>query len=342
MFATHTPWLTDLCRVSRLLVVVAAAQLVVIVAALAPAEGPRWGLGSFATISGLAQWIARTAALCLCKLRRRLLTLPMWLGIPMAWAVPVLIAAASLWLVAQVDLGAGSPLAAARAPVAIMSGNAAVITGLIAALVLRYFYLQDQWQAQVSAIAKSQFEALQARIRPHFLFNSMNTIASLIRRDPDTAERVVEDLSDLFRAALGAGQGDSTLGDEIDLARRYLAIEKLRLGERLEVRFEVADDVPLTLPMPRLILQPLTENAIVHGVSRLDGGGSVVLRAWREAGTLWMQVSNPAPREAGPSSNAHAIGSVAQRLIYHFGAAAQLHGYRDGEHYRCDLRVPLP
>jgi len=342
MFAPSTPWLTDLCRVSRLLVVLAAAQLVVIVVALAPAEGPRWGLGSFAAISGLAQWIALTAAISLCKLRSKLLALPLWLGIITAWAVPVLIAACSLWLVAQVDLGAGSPLAPARAPVAILSGNAAAITGLIAALVLRYFYLQDHWQAQVSAIAKSEFEALQARIRPHFLFNSMNTIASLIRRDPDTAERVVEDLSDLFRAALGGGQGESTLGDELDLTRRYLDIEGLRLGERLRVRFAIADDVPMTLPMPRLILQPLAENAIVHGVSRLDGGGEVLLQAWRDGDAVRLRVSNPAPPEPGPASNGHALASIAQRLAYRFGPAAQLLGRRDGEHYRCELRIPAP
>lgn len=341
MVAIRTPWLTDLCRVSRLLVVVAAAQLVVIVVALAPAEGPRWGIGTFAAISGLAQWIALTAAIALCKLRGPLLALPRGLGMALAWMLPVLIAATSLWLVGQIDLGVGSPLAPARAPVVTLSGNAAAITGLIAGLLLRYFYLQDHWQAQVNALAKSEFEALQARIRPHFLFNSMNTIASLIRRDPATAERVVEDLSELFRAALGGGQGESTLGDEIELAQRYLAIERLRLGERLQVRVELTDDVPMAMPMPRLILQPLVENAIVHGIARLDAGGEVLLQAWRDGDALRLRLSNPTPREPGPASNAHALASIAQRLGYRFGPSARVTAERDGSQYRCELWLPL-
>src|SRR5690606_28006493 len=143
------------------------------------------------------------------------------------------------------------------------AGGTSAVTALIVAVVLRYLYAIDRWQAQVHASARAQADALQARIRPHFLFNSMNTIAGVIRRDPVVAERAVLDLSDLFRAALGAGQRDSTLAEELELAERYLAIEQLRLGDRLQVEWERREPLPLDLPLPRLVLQPLVENAVL-------------------------------------------------------------------------------
>ena len=127
------------------------------------------------------------------------------------------------------------------------------MVALITALALRYFYVIDRWQAQVGAQARAEADALQARIRPHFLFNSMNMIASLLRRDPEVAERAVLDLSDLFRAALGAGEGNSSLAEEVRLAERYLAIEQLRLGDRLQVVWRKQEPLPWALPMPRLI-----------------------------------------------------------------------------------------
>ena len=189
--------------------------------------------------------------------------------------------------------------------------------------------------------------ALQARINPHFLFNSMNTIASLVRRDPATAERAVEDLSDLFRAALGAGQGESSLDEEIHLAQRYLAIEKLRLGERLQTRFELADDLPRTLVLPRLILQPLVENAVIHGISRLVEGGTIELLARVEGRELRIEV-----RIASPVARTVVAGIATRRTprsaSARFGPRALLatdagDGYYAYPWLRCpDLRMGVP
>lgn len=150
-------------------------------------------------------------------------------------------------------------------------GGSAAVEALITALALRYFYVIDRWEAQVGAHARAEVDALQARIRPHFLFNSMNMIASLLRRDPEVAERAVLDLSDLFRAALGAGEGNSTLTEEVQLAERYLDIEQLRLGERLQVEWHKTEPLPWALAMPRLMLQPLLENAVLHHPHRTAG-----------------------------------------------------------------------
>ena len=146
----------------------------------------------------------------------------------------------------------------------------------------------------------------------------MNTIASLVRSDPAVAERAVLDLSDLFRAALGAGEGDSTLAEEVELAERYLAIEQLRLGDRLQVAWRKAEPLAVALPMPRLVLQPLVENAVLHGISRLPEGGTVDDRPRRPtsaaADDSGAQSRACSPDDAGPArrracaSAASAIG----------------------------------
>lgn len=224
--------------------------------------------------------------------------------------------------------------------------GSAATTALIAALALRYFYVSDRWAVQVQANARAQADALQARIRPHFLFNSMNLIASLLHRDPAVAERAVLDLSDLFRAALGAGEGDSTLRDECELAERYLSIESLRLGERLQVRWERDEPLPWDLPLPRLVLQPLVENAVLHGISRLPEGGTIELQLVREGNELQIRVRNPAPDPQAPGlalarGAGHAQHSIAHRLAWRFGAAARMTaGWSEG-YYACQVTVPI-
>ena len=214
---------------------------------------------------------------------------------------------------------------------------------LLGAALLRYFYVSEQWRTQVAAHAQAEVRALQARIKPHFLFNSMNSIASLVRHDPRTAERAIEDLADLFRAALGAGHGESTLGEELHLAERYLAIEQLRLGDRLRVTWDLDPDLPRDLSMPRLILQPLAENAVIHGIAQLDGGGVIHIGAHRDGPVLRIDVRNPYPAQSSASldGNRHAQGSIAHRLRHRFGPLAHMTtDARDG-YYDATLWLPL-
>jgi two-component system sensor histidine kinase AlgZ len=336
-------WLPDLCRLTRVFALLVAAEVAVLVIALAPAPQQEWDGERLLAASLFAQWLALVSAVLLCKLRPPLQRLPRWLGSFGAWSLPVLTAFLGSLMVHELDsalaLGLSLP-APYRLRFAL---GVAAIAGLLSAVVLRYFYVQDQWDAQVLAHAQAEVKALQARIKPHFLFNSMNTIASLVRRDPVTAERAVEDLADLFRAALGAGQGESTLGEELLLSERFLAIEKLRLGERLQVRLDLPNDLPRDLVMPRLILQPLVENAVIHGIARLADGGEIALSAAREGGMLRIDVRNPCPppRERDVGGNRHAQGSIAQRLAHHFGPRARMTAdYRDG-YYLARLLLPL-
>src|SRR5690606_34838511 len=147
----------------------------------------------------------------------------------------------------------------------------ALISLIMSGLLLRYFYLQSQWRRQEQAELKARIESLQARIRPHFLFNSLNSIASLVVTDPAKAEQAVLDLSDLFRASLARPGTLVPWREELELAKRYLSIEHYRLGERLQLQWEV-DGVPEDLPIPQLTLQPLLENALIYGIQpRIEG-----------------------------------------------------------------------
>ena len=339
----RVPWFPDFCRLPRIAAVLAIAELVVVVVRLAPHPGSHWSPFEFLAASGFALWLALVMAVGYCKLGPVFARLPVPVGIACALLMPLLVGAVGAWAVHGVDSGLGTHFTPPEARKLQFIGSVAALSTLIAALALRYFYVSEQWRARVRAASKAEVEALQARIRPHFLFNSMNTIASLVRTDPATAERAVEDLSELFRAALGAGEGASTLGEEIAISERYLAIEALRLGPRLRVHWNIAADAPRELRMPRLVLQPLLENAVLHGIARLPAGGQVDIDIARESGRLRIEVRNPAlPARERLAGNQHAQDSIVQRLAYHFGSDARLsRGYEDGA-YRCQLTLPLP
>lgn len=334
-------WLPDLCRLQALTAIMVAAEIVVLLLGLAPSVEGIWDFPRFYVSSLFAQWLALSSALLLCKTRPLLLHLPVWLGMGIAWLEPILMAALGAYLLHEVDTGIGLHMTMPRESQSVFVGGVAALAAIISAAALRYFYVQQQWASQIQAKADAEVRALQARIRPHFLFNSMNSIASLVRRDPVTAERAIEDLADLFRAALGANQGPATLGEEIILVERYLAIEKLRLGDRLEVQWRRGDDLPLDLSMPRLILQPLVENAVIHGVARLEHGGCIRIDIHVEGRQLVIVIGNPTPGQRGASGNAHAQASTGQRLRHHFGDSARVTIAHRDDYYECRLTLPL-
>ena len=348
------PWLPDLCRLGRLATMLGVAELVVAVIALSPSGEAEWTLTRFVSASAFALWLALTVSVVLCVSRRWLSRSRPFLGGTAAVLLAALIAATGAALVFAVDRGLEYGMVPASVRVHRFVLGSAAITTLIVAVVLRYLYAVDGWQAQVRASARAEADALQARIKPHFLFNSMNTIALLVRRDADVAERAVLDLSDLFRAALGAGKGESSLAEEVELAERYLSIEQLRLGERLQIRWRKAEPLPWDLPLPRLVLQPLVENAVLHGISRLPAGGTIDIELSADRDCLHVAVHNPAPapRERdmppipGPGAarggSGHAQRNIAHRLAYAFGPRARVTGRWHEGYYLAELRVPLP
>lgn len=339
---TGETWLPDLCRLPRLAMMFVVAELVVLVLALAPGGGAHWNPQRFVSASGFALWLALTIAVSLCASSKPLSRLPVALGSLVAVAAAALIALLGAAMLHQLDRSLGYGLIPADVhPLQFALGSAA-IAALITAVVLRYLFVIDGWQAQVRASARAEVDALQARIKPHFLFNSMNTIAGLVRHDPVVAERAVLDLSDLFRAALGAGESDSSLREEVELAERYLAIETLRLGPRLQVEWRRTEPLPWSQPMPRLLLQPLLENAVLHGVSRLAAGGLLEIALAVKDDCLHIVIRNPAlPPETNGGGAQHAQRSIGHRLTYAFGPRARMTAAWQDGYYRCELTVPL-
>ena len=341
MRAPTRPWVPDFCRLPTLFAVTVAAEMVVLVIALAPLRHEPFDLIGFSAGSMLAQWIALTSALLLCKLRAVLSRLPILIGALLAWFIPVLVSLVGAALLLQIDIGFGDMLGGSRAHPWPFMRSIAFLAGLMGAVSLRYAYVAQEWRQQVQAQAKSEVDALQARIRPHFLFNSMNSIASLVRSDPRRAEQAIEDLSDLFRAALGAGDGEATLEEEVVMVERFLAIERLRLGDRLQVNWRREEPLPWALPLPRLVLQPLVENAVIHGIAQLAEGGTIDIGLRVERGSLRVEIGNPCPLDSVLSTgNGHAQHSIAQRLRYRFGNAASLVSRHDAGYYVCTVRLP--
>lgn len=331
--------LPDFCRLSRIAAVCGVAQLAVVLVFLSPNHSLPGTWQGFLSVSAFAQWLALAAALSLCKSRPLLNQFQPVPAYFLAALIPALITAIAAWLVYFLDRELGYGLTRTMS-VGRFVGGIAIMVALLCGVLLRYFYVLEQWQEQVKAHAKASLQALQARINPHFLFNSMNTIAALVRRDPKTAETAIEDLSDLFRAALGDEQTESTLAQELQIARQYLAIEQLRLGARLNIAWQLADDLPMQCKMPRLLLQPLLENAVAHGVALLPEGGRIDITAGVDGKCLQFEIRNPLAVEHDRPGFGHAQLSVQQRLQLAFGAQASVSGQLHGDEYVCRLRIP--
>ncbi|HHW4680527.1 MAG TPA: sensor histidine kinase [Xylella taiwanensis] len=331
-----------MCQVPRIVVLLGLAELVVVVAMLVPDQGRVWSVSRFLSASGMAMWLALAIGVLLCVLRPFLLRLSPMLGKVAVLMVASTVAMLGTGVMHVLYVSLGQPPIAPEVGFWRYTLGCSAITVLITGLALHYFYVSDRWVAQLQAQARAEADALQARIRPHFLFNSMNLIASLLRRDPEIAEQAVLDLSDLFRAALEAGGDESNLREECELAERYLAIESLRLGDRLQVRWKRVEPLPWQLPLPRLVLQPLLENAILHGISQLPAGGCVEVSLCCEVQRLYIRIVNPAPSPQRLASGAgHAQASIAHRLGYRFGPAARMTAVWSGGYYACDIVLPL-
>jgi len=196
------------------------------------------------------------------------------------------------------------------------------ISAIVCAVLLRYFFVQHHWKLNQLSEAKTRLKALEARIRPHFLFNSMNTIASLVHDQPDTAETTIINLAELFRVSLKENS-EHKLSDEIKLVRAYLAIEQLRLGNRLRPEWAI-ERFDKDIQMPALCIQPLVENAIYHGVEPLPEGGVIKIRIYKHNRRLIITVSNPSQKQGKShhKGNQMAQSNIRQRLALAFGSSA--------------------
>jgi two-component system sensor histidine kinase AlgZ len=210
--------------------------------------------------------------------------------------------------------------------------------GLTTAGLLAWFDLR--WRAHSPAVTEARLMALTARIRPHFLFNSLNAVLGVIRSDPRRAEAALEELSDLFRVLMRDNRELVPLSDEIALARQYLELEKLRLGERLRVRWDIETCPPDAL-VPPLMLQPLLENAVYHGIEKLQETGEIGVRMSSDGDRVVVELGNPvAPGSSHHAGNRMAVANIRERLMLFFDLEAQLDIKDEGGYYA--VRIVFP
>jgi two-component system sensor histidine kinase AlgZ len=275
-----------------------------------------------------------------------------------AWLEPLLIASIALLAALSPQLGrlpywAGcaavlllvlvltAALAAVQLRLGLQAGSAwrsLALAALAVVLLLGYFRLLARGHSP--ALAEARLQALQARIRPHFLFNSLNAVLALIRRDPKRAERALEDLADLFRTLMSDAREFVRLADEIALIERYASLEQLRLGERLRFTWEL-DAAPADALLPPLVLQPLVENAVYHGVEPLAGTGEVLVRIERRGDRVLARVENPydgAPQHR--AGNRMALDNIRERLMLFFDAEARVASRSDDGRYLVEIDIP--
>jgi len=321
--------LYDLCQPTLVLRVVLFVQLGVAAGGLAASGSAlQWltqlAMLAFPALAGTLLWLAGV-----CALKRVYAPMVPWQRAALALAMGAATAVAGWSLL--LPLG----MAEVRAwPVF----TTALVGAAFAALV--WAWLDQRARSAKPADASARLAELQSRIRPHFLFNALNTAVALVQIDPERAESVLEDLSQLFRVALAEVGSSVTLAEEIDLAQRYLAIEQVRFGDRLAVSWEI-DPATAQARVPPLVLQPLVENAVRHGIETSLAGGTVRVRAKLRHGSATVVISNSLPDTPGQPGAGIALANVRERLslLHDFGAS--LETWRSDGQFHARVMVPL-
>ncbi len=319
----------QLCQPALALRLLLLVQLAVLLAGLPLAQGlldagSRAAVGAFAALGATLLWLP-----AVCGLRG-------WLGAATALQRGLVLAA----------LGAGAALAGwalvmllGLVPARPWPAAGAALAGAAMAAAL-WHWLGLRAAASQPVEASARLAELQSRIRPHFLFNALNTALALVQVDPQRAEAVLEDLAQLFRVALAESGSAVTLDEEIDLAQRYLAIEQLRFGDRLKLVWDL-DPAAASASVPPLVLQPLVENAVRHGVEPALAGGRIVVSTRAVRGMAIVVVTNTVADAPGRAGNGIALANVAERLRLLHDVAATLHCSVEHGLFNARIEVPL-
>jgi two-component system sensor histidine kinase AlgZ len=342
--AERSLYLPDFCTSRAALVLILIVELTAFVLTLARQSPVVDFWTDLARTSLFLLWIGIAGAALLCLVSKRLARLTVPQGSAVVFAlIGAVIAAVSICAC----LIGRSEMVAELGVMELFPRNVGLfllrnlsIGLVITALALRYFFVTHEWRRNVEMQAAARVHALQARIRPHFLFNSMNTIASLTRSNPVLAEQAVQDLADLFRANLNEQRNVLLLEEELEVAHIYQRIEELRLGERLRVDWKV-DGVPRNALVPGLMLQPLLENAIYHGIEPRPEGGTVTVSGEMSGRLITIVVRNPVgePRSTR-GGNQLALANIRERLGLMYGDKALIKAGRFDSEYIVTLRFP--
>ncbi len=336
---SHMDVMPDCCRIGVMVRVLLGVNFSVLLVVLVQASSWRAGFLDFIELATVLEWATLLSLIGLCGLRHVLawragMASP-WMQRCLCALVPMLLVGTMMRFMLGLDWFVNSfPR--------ITVGNALLLSGLLGLVLQHYFELRTR--AFSPALSEARLQALQARIRPHFLFNSLNAVLSLIRTEPLRAETTLEDLADLFRVLMRDTRNLCSLGDEVHLCRQYLSIEKIRLGERLQVQWQLNNITELLLnraQVPILLLQPLLENAVYYGVERSTGPGLIKISLSRSMDRIEIVVINPLPDETRRSGgNQMALLNIQERLALLYDVEAQLSYGLVEDQFEVRLRFP--
>jgi two-component system sensor histidine kinase AlgZ len=327
----YRPHLPDFCNLGVMLRLIVLVNLLCVAAAVLKTTSVSELTLAFLTMSVIVQPALILSLLALCILRR--------LSVQMSYAREM-----TLFLGVQSTIAAlcyalmrALPLGVVQVPV----WQYVFFYAFVTAAVLFYFDMRSR--ALAPSLTEARLQALQARIRPHFLFNSLNAALSLIRSEPQRAERVLENMADLFRSLMSDNRELVRLDEEVNLCLNYLEIEQIRLGDRLKVNWKI-DSMPVNALVPPLILQPLVENAVYHGIEPCETPGEINIEIFERGGSLVIVLENPAVAGDGISTthgNRMAIANITERLQLHYDAEARLKSEIAGLVYRVTITLPV-
>jgi len=344
---TPNSFLPDFCAAPAVLAVVLIVELVALMMAIARQSLHQNFWVDLAATSLFLLWIGLGCSAVLCRSRAWLARMPP--GRASAVAIAMLVAVVGIVSELVYQAGRFGQFELQSAVTVFPTDHAAFLLRnmavgfIVSALALRYFYVTAEWKRSIEMEALARIHALQARIRPHFLFNSMNTIASLTRTNPGRAEQAIEDLADLFRASLHDAHTQISLKDEIEIARTHERIEQLRLGDRLRVEWDIGK-LPLRAQVPCLIVQPLLENAVYHGIEMLPAGGTIHIRGELVQDRIEIEVRNPVLAHQGyreREGNRMALENIRQRLELAWPGRAWVETTQSDGEFRAKLIFPF-
>lgn len=330
----RTPVLPDCCNLGIALRIVVPVNILAVVFALAGSGGIQDALTRVVDIALVLEPILLASLVTLCAVRKRVNGWKIhwqWLA---ALAVPALISLPVLWfgyrlLDGQPSVGSGLYWGGVRV-LLVVSVTLAVVE-----------FLRLRARAYSPSLSEARLQALQARIRPHFLFNSLNTVLGLMRSDPRRAERTLENLADLFRVFMRDTRELVPLDEEVVTCQQYLAIEQLRLGDRLQISWDLAEMAGDAL-LPSLLLQPLIENSVHHGIEPRTEPGEITIRISKPGERVRVEIVNPAAGATAPvrPGNQMALSNVRERLMLLYDMEAELKTTEDGGYFRLFLEFP--
>lgn len=338
--------LPDFCAARAILAVVLIVEMVAILFALARQSLQQDFWIDLASCSLFLLWLGLSCTAVLCRTRTWLQQMPVARASTIALSLLmfcVLVVSEVVYQLGQFwTFGAAGVFSMFPADHAAFVLRNLGVGFIVSSLALRYFYVSAEGKRNIEMAAQARIRALQARIRPHFLFNSMNTIAELTRSNPERAEQAVEDLADLFRASLSDAHTQIPLRDEFEIAKTHQRIEQLRLGSRLQVTWDV-DTLPMRAQVPGLIVQPLLENAVYHGIEMLPAGGTISIVGTFRDGRIEIEVRNPIPLQHNygeREGNRMALENIGQRLALAWPGRASIETRQEGSEFFARLVFP--